>query len=129
MGWPPTTQKSRIIDQYLLNHSYAYTSEGFRRKGMWNATGSPWEYGICIIEFKRNCTSSDKEWDINFNERHGIVQDTDRAYRPMITMDEKKIYSKGRWNTLGGECIDTVLRGCYNNGTCVAPDTCSCPKG
>ena len=25
--------------------------------------------------------------------------------------------------------MDEVLRGCYNNGTCVAPDTCRCADG
>ena len=24
--------------------------------------------------------------------------------------------------------MDQVLRGCYNNGTCVAPDTCECAE-
>jgi hypothetical protein len=35
----------------------------------------------------------------------------------------------GRWFEEGGECVDHVLRGCYNNGTCVAPDTCQCASG
>lgn len=35
----------------------------------------------------------------------------------------------GRWFEKGGECVDHVLRGCFNNGTCVAPDTCECAAG
>lgn len=29
----------------------------------------------------------------------------------------------GRWFEEDGECIDHVIRGCFNNGTCVAPNT------
>lgn len=28
----------------------------------------------------------------------------------------------------GGECVDQVVRGCFNNGTCVAPDVCECAE-
>lgn len=28
----------------------------------------------------------------------------------------------------GGDCIDQVVRGCFNNGTCVAPDVCVCAE-
>lgn len=28
----------------------------------------------------------------------------------------------------GGECVDQVIRGCFNNGTCVAPDVCECAE-
>ena len=58
------------------------------------------------------------------------VQDTDFAYRPRITYDDARAYGfESAWTSIGGECVDEVLRGCYNNGTCVAPDTCRCADG
>ena len=30
---------------------------------------------------------------------------------------------------MDGQCVDHVIRGCYNNGTCVAPNTCQCSEG
>ena len=40
------------------------------------------------------------------------------------------VHSFGRWvYQKGRECTDYVLKGCYNNGTCVAPDVCKCAEG
>ena len=35
----------------------------------------------------------------------------------------------GQWKIKGGEWVDNVLRGCFNNGTCVAPNKCACKDG
>jgi hypothetical protein len=34
MLWPPVHQKSKILDQIFVNHTYIYTNEGYRRYGM-----------------------------------------------------------------------------------------------
>lgn len=56
-----------------------------------------------------------------------------KAFRPRITYDNQKAYTSGRWfqeeNNHNGICIDHVIRGCYNNGTCVAPNQCQCQDG
>jgi hypothetical protein len=43
--------------------------------------------------------------------------------------DDHRVSGLGRWIQAGGDCVDLVLRGCYNNGTCIAPDTCLCAQG
>lgn len=129
MSWPPTHEKSRILDQYMFDLKFAYTNEGYRRKGIWNLTGSPWAFGVCILEFDRNCTTSSKEYDLHSNEYHVYVQDTDISYRPRITYDDRRVHSQGRWKQSTGICVDQVVRGCFNNGTCIAPNTCRCATG
>ena len=128
--WPPTHSHSRILDQNipLFNGTYVYTNEGYRRKGIWNITGTKWQYGICIIEFNRNCSDRQKEFDIYSGRYHVHVQDTDLAYRPRVFYNDLRVLSKGRWTETGGHCVDQVVRGCYNNGTCIAPNVCRCAQ-
>jgi sugar lactone lactonase YvrE len=57
------------------------------------------------------------------------VLDTDAAYRPRVKAYDTLFYANSRWNDTGGTCIDYVVRGCYNNGTCIAPNTCQCASG
>eukprot|EP00981_Chlorochromonas_danica_P005114 scaffold1035_cov192-Ochromonas_danica.AAC.9 len=92
-------------------------------------SGSPWEFGVCILEFDRNCTTSSKEYDLHSDEYHVYVQDTDISYRPRITYDDLRVHSRGRWKQSTGKCVDQVVRGCFNNGTCIAPNTCRCATG
>ena len=48
----------------------------------------------------------------------------------MITYDDKSTHITGKWFASKDEvCIDHVVRGCYNNGTCIAPNTCQCSYG
>lgn len=137
---------------------YVYTNEGHLRDGLWRTTGAGWQAGTCIVEFQRVCESSTKLPDsaiddlnlrIDGREKSGAfveagtfvgdissarltgvyVQDTDFAYRPRISYDTFRAFGHGRWTTKSGECVDQVLRGCYNNGTCVAPNTCQCATG
>lgn len=157
MHWPPVHRKSRILDQtypgieiiddswigkvdvsisniMLKNRTYIYTNEGYRRWGIWNRTGNYWTEGTCIVEFYRNCSENpSKEYDLHSKQEHVYVQDTDLAYRPRMLYSDKRVYGDhgkdGRWTELGGECVDHVIRGCKNNGTCVAPNTCACATG
>ena len=57
------------------------------------------------------------------------VTNTDAAFRPRIASTVQYQSALGRWNDAGGQCLDTVIRGCYNNGTCIAPNRCQCAKG
>ena len=57
------------------------------------------------------------------------VLDTDGAFRPRVKAYDTLFYANSRWNDTGGTCIDYVVRGCYNNGTCIAPNTCQCALG
>ena len=57
------------------------------------------------------------------------VLDTDDAFRARVTHTNEATSAVGRWEVAGGECTDFVYRGCYNNGTCVAPGVCACSPG
>lgn len=130
MEWPPIHRKSRVLDQTVFNITYAYTNEGWRRLGIWNRTGNFWEFGICLMEFYRNCSGDvTKQFDIESQRFDVFVQDTDIAFRPRITYNDLRVIDQGRWAEAGGQCVDEVIRGCANNGTCVAPDVCKCAEG
>lgn len=129
MSWPPVHQHSRILDQYFANLSFAFTKEGWRRRGIWNRTENFWEFGVCILEFERNCTTSTKELDLESGLYGVLVQDTDLSYRPRIYYTDEKVIAAGRWDESSGKCVDQVVRGCHNNGTCIAPNTCRCATG
>jgi len=81
------------------------------------------------MEFDRNCTDSKADFDIESGLFDVVVQDTDLAFRPRMYYDDRRVFGPGRWHVKYGQCVDQVVRGCYNNGTCVAPNTCSCAKG
>jgi hypothetical protein len=130
MHWPPLHQKSPILDQTIFNRTYVYTNEGWRRNGVWSGTGSNWEYGTCIMEFYRRCPGgAHKQYDLEAKRANVYVQDVDVAYRPRVQYSDTQVTSVGRWDNFGGECVDEVVRGCYNNGTCIAPNTCECSIG
>lgn len=131
MSWPALHQKSRVLDQYFKNHTYAYTDEGYRRYGIWSKyAGRVWEEGICIMEFKRKCSNKAKELDLESGQISVETQDPDLSFRPRVYYDDQEVIGYGtRWVESDGECLDEVLRGCYNNGTCVAPETCQCATG
>lgn len=53
-----------------------------------------------------------------------------QSFRPRCSYDDEKEYCSGTWDSgAGGECVDHVKRGCFNNGTCVGPNKCSCSEG
>ena len=122
MGWPATYSHSAPDG----NH----TSKGWTRAGTWSRiAGRRWQKGKCKIEFQRTCpANSTKEQDL-WNETHSAINDTLATYVPQVTYTDEKVSGNGRWHPTGGECVDTVLRGCFNNGTCVAPGTCECRPG
>ena len=144
MAWPPTHLKTKKLE---LLHTfengdeimYVYTNEGHRRDGIWRVTGEPWVKGTCIMEFRRQCSSSQKAMafleeptypgDPSSRRLDDVaVQDTDFAFRPRIVYDDVRASGHGRWMN-DDDCVDTVVRGCLNNGTCVAPETCECAAG
>lgn len=53
-----------------------------------------------------------------------------QSFRPKVEYDDKRTYIVGRWFATKNEhCVDVAHRGCYNNGTCVAPNKCQCSLG
>ena len=109
---------------------FANTNEGWRRRGEWNRTANNWEYGVCIIQFFRNCSGAPyKQYDLHFKQHGKTVMETDISYRPRITFNDFQVIHRGRWNIKDGECVDQVQRGCFNNGTCVRPGVCQCADG
>ena len=130
LSWPPTYNKTRILDQIFMNITYIYTNEGWRRRGIWVLSGNEWMPGTCLMEFVRTCPAdSTKQIDLNSGLNNVKVQDTDLSYRPRILYNDVSIVENGRWDQSTGDCIDYVIRGCNNNGTCIAPDTCQCATG
>ena len=136
------------------NIEFIYTDKGYEKGGQWSLSGSEWKKGVCIVEFKRVCSNQKQAIDLESRQNvvtsNILVQDTDKvslcqlrlsfvilsiehvllqAFRFRSTYDAKKTYSRGQWDQSNGECVDHVIRGCYNNGTCVAPNTCVCSEG
>ena len=130
MSWPPTYSHSKKLDQIFFNLTFVYTDEGYRRLGIWShIAGTTWEYGACLLQFSRVCLDPTKSLDLLSGLIDIEVQDTDHSFRPRINYTNFNVTSAGRWRAAGGECVDHVVRGCYNNGTCIAPDTCVCATG
>ena len=96
--------------------------------------GSPPSYTgppttLSIFTAKQGDVDHAKAIDLR-TRRYGIpVMDTDAAFRPRVRSTDKFQSAVGRWNDAGGQCTDFVLRGCYNNGTCIAPGRCMCTAG
>ena len=144
MHYPPTHHKTakliKYSDEYVnstalsaTNVSFIYTDKGHIVDGVWKVTGAQWEKGVCVVEFERRCEGSFEHINANDveDEISGVlVQDTDESYRPRILYDDKRCYISGRWFVSKNEvCVDRVIRGCFNNGTCIAPNTCECAPG
>ena len=123
MSWPHTHEHTEPDG----NH----TTRGWTRNGYWiKANGARWTKGKCTVEFARHCESdASKAMDVRTLFYPATVENTDVAFRAIVYHTDKRTLSIGRWRTSGGECIDHVVRGCYNNGTCVAPNTCVCAEG
>ncbi|GAB9469746.1 hypothetical protein Gpo141_00007014 [Globisporangium polare] len=126
MFWPPLYN----LTTPLLDN----TREGWKRGGKWYyLTGRQWQKGKCLVEFSRTCPASSSVLPVDLvTGLSGVlVVDTDASYRPQVVYSIARAARKGFWNAslFGGECVDQVVRGCFNNGTCVAPDTCQCASG
>jgi hypothetical protein len=130
MDWPGVYYKTRKLHFEDTNGVwYSYTDHGYRKDGIWISTGLPWVKGTCITEFRRVCRDRRKTQDLNSKAYRVLVQDTDSSYRPRMNYSIWQADGPGRWFQEGGECVDEVVRGCYNNGTCEAPDKCRCAPG
>ena len=129
MDWPGVKFKSKQLQFLMHGRWFTYTNEGYRKDGVWLPTGIPWSKGSCITEFRRKCADPRKALDLNSGDLGVLVQDTDLSYRPRMNYTMWQEVGPGRWFEEGGECVDEVVRGCYNNGTCIAPDTCQCAPG
>ncbi|POM61979.1 hypothetical protein PHPALM_28923, partial [Phytophthora palmivora] len=107
------------------------TREGWKRGGTWSyISGRIWQKGVCLLEFNRTCTSGLQATDILTGKQGALVVDTDASYRPQVTYTAQDAVRRGFWNsTEFGDCVDQVERGCFNNGTCVAPNVCECATG
>lgn len=123
MGWPAT-----------YNHTDPRgnnTNKGWMRNGYWTRIeGTSWKKGICTVEYNRTCPAApEKALDVITKLIGEPVLDTNRSFRANVNYTDKKVFAIGRWTQRGGACTDQVLRGCKNNSTCVAPDTCECADG
>uniref|UniRef100_K3X6C8 EGF-like domain-containing protein n=1 Tax=Globisporangium ultimum (strain ATCC 200006 / CBS 805.95 / DAOM BR144) TaxID=431595 RepID=K3X6C8_GLOUD len=127
MFWPPLYN----LTPPALDH----TRQGWKRGGTWYYIAThAWQKGKCLVEFQRTCPGaavSRLPMDLVSGQRGVIVVDTDASYRPQAQYTFARITRRGFWNAslVGGECVDHVVRGCFNNGTCVAPDVCVCATG
>lgn len=100
------------------------TNEGWRRNGWWQTTGEMFRKGTCNLFFKRTCPGDpSKEISLVTGTNLHPVNDLELAYAPRVIYTSSRVIAAGRWKEQGGECIDHVLDGCFNNGTCVSPDT------
>lgn len=125
MFWPPLYSLSTpLLDD---------TREGWKRGGTWSyVSGRAWQKGKCLVQFQRTCASRTfRPVDLVSGNASVLVVDTDASYRPQAQYSIAKATRVGFWNATlaGGECVDRVVRGCFNNGTCIAPDTCVCAPG
>lgn len=127
MFWPPLYN----LTPPLLDN----TREGWKRGGTWyHISDRKWQKGKCLVQFQRTCSAPAVQYlplDLKSGMAGVLVEDTDVSYRPQVQYSIAKTVLTGFWNAslAGGECVDHVVRGCFNNGTCVAPDTCRCAPG
>jgi hypothetical protein len=57
------------------------------------------------------------------------VKDAAAAFGPQVSYTDAAEVAAGRWGDAGAPCVDAVVLGCYNEGVCVAPNTCACAAG
>jgi len=124
IGWTPVHTKTAALGDA--------TVEGWRRDGWWERVpATQWDYEInCITTFNRTCPMSPaKTRDIG-HDRIGVpTTNTTFSFQPRVTYTDRTVISSGRWLEPGGKCVDEVLLGCFNGGTCVGPNTCQCAPG
>lgn len=123
VGWTPTYRRAPGLGNE--------TNEGWRRNGWWELLGgAAWVKGQCTPLYNRTCPGAPhKARDLVSGEYDVPVVNTTTSYAPRLVYSRGNITGPGRWDDAGGECIDYVLSGCFNNGTCVAPNVCACAPG
>jgi hypothetical protein len=119
MHWPPLYEKLAPV--------WDNTQDGYTRAGIWKYKApQQWQKGTCVVEFSRTCAHFHRamapfaSWNVE-----NITTDPDTAFRvPMVysAVNMTRIISYTG-------CVDHVLRGCFNNGTCIAPNQCLCALG
>jgi len=69
-------------------------------------------------------------WNVN-SSLEVVTGDPYDTWKPVVTYDAYRENAVGRWfeDENGAECLDFVLRGCYNGGMCVEHNKCACPEG
>jgi hypothetical protein len=108
------------------------TVEGWRRDGWWERVpGTVWRHEYnCIPTFNRTCPSDVNKTRDLATFLYGVpTPNTTHSFLPRVLYSDKRVTADGRWEVPGGECIDEVLLGCFNGGTCVAPNQCKCAPG
>ncbi|KAA0152321.1 hypothetical protein FNF29_03887 [Cafeteria roenbergensis] len=108
------------------------TMEGWRRDGWWERVpGTEWLPEInCVTRFNRTCPADvNKTRDLDSGALTTPTTNTTFSFLPRVVFTDKRVISDGRWVAPGGECVDQVLLGCFNGGTCVGPNTCQCAPG
>ena len=123
MTWPHT----HVHTEPDGNH----TKRGWTRNGYWvHVDGARWTKGKCTVEYARHCPGDpSKAMDVRTLVFPATVENTSAAFSAVVEHTVKRTLSVGEWRSAGGECVDRVLRGCYNNGTCVGPNQCQCAPG
>ena len=84
---------------------------------------------ILVSTFREGIYTVVKMTDVRTLKHGDSVLNTHKAFGPRTTTTDQFTSSWGRWNQMGGDCVDMVVRGCFNNGTCVAPGQCQCSPG
>ncbi|KDO16366.1 hypothetical protein SPRG_18103 [Saprolegnia parasitica CBS 223.65] len=111
MYWPPLYEKTAPV--------WDNTQMGYTRNGIWRYVApTQWQKGTCLVQFQRACGGPSSST---------VSVDPDASYRPQLQYTAVK--ASGVITSYANDCVDRVLRGCYNNGTCIAPDTCVCAAG
>jgi sugar lactone lactonase YvrE len=91
-----------------------------------------YQYGaatVMVTTKQEGVASAQKARDVRTLQTGRSVLDTDMVFRPRVSHTNQFTSAVGRWTEEGGKCVDMVVRGCLNNGTCVAPGRCQCAPG
>ena len=91
-----------------------------------------YQYGaatVMVSTKREGVASAQKGRDVRTLQSGRSVLDTEMSFRPRISHTDQFTSALGRWIQRDGDCVDMVIRGCLNNGTCVAPGRCQCAPG
>eukprot|EP00953_Heterococcus_sp_UTEX-ZZ885_P000479 778-Heterococcus_DN1.PRE.3 len=87
-------------------------------------------YTACVCQVLATSPTAKHVYSSAILTRCALLRCLDSANTPFRTVHCWHYYHttavQGRWNASYGTCTDHVVRGCHNNGTCVAPGTCQC---
>ena len=116
LGWPSTHVRVAPMGDE--------TNEGWRRDGWWQVTGTAFRKGACTMWYNRTCPGDRTKAASLETGQVGPVLDVQFAFAPRVTYTDTVVLGHTTtWFETGGECVNYVLDGCFNNGTCSAPGT------